>query len=172
MRAVVQRVTSASVTVDGELVSRIGPGLLCLIGVRDGDTDADAEFIARKLLNCRLWPSEKKAWDLSVTAQGYELLCVSQFTLHGRLSGNKPDFSKAKGPAAARDFYGAFVERLRSTYRPEAVKDGVFGAMMSVELVCFVEDRRRKGKGRVMMVDLPPFTLSQLKPLCRLMTAL
>ena len=150
MRAVVQRVTSASVSVEGELVSAIGPGLLCLIGLREGDTPADAEFIARKLLNMRLWPSEKKAWDLSVTAQGYELLCVSQFTLHGRLSGNKPDFSKAMGPVAARECYAAFLDRLRAGYRADGVKDGVFGAMMAVDLVndgpvTFVLDSEKPG---------------------------
>jgi D-tyrosyl-tRNA(Tyr) deacylase len=135
MRAIVQRVTSAAVTVDGEQVSRIGPGLLCLIGIRDGDQDSDAEFIARKLLNIRLWPTEKKAWDLNVQHQDMELLCVSQFTLYGRLKGNKTDFSKAMGPVAAREFYSSFIDRLRQQYNPEKVKDGVFGAMMQVELV-------------------------------------
>ena len=135
MRAVVQRVTSASVSVDGEIISKIGPGLLCLIGITDSDTESDAEFIARKLLYIRLWRSEKKAWDLNVQQQGYELLCVSQFTLYGRLKGNKADFSKAMGPQPARELYDKFLHRLRQDYIDEKVKDGVFGAMMAVELV-------------------------------------
>ena len=78
---------------DGEIVSRIGPGLLALVGVREGDTEDDAEYIARKLLGTRLWQGssgaagEGKAWSESVVQRGYELLCVSQFTLHARLKG-------------------------------------------------------------------------------------
>jgi D-aminoacyl-tRNA deacylase len=138
MRAVIQRVTSAAVSVDGEQISRIGHGLLCLIGIREGDSEQDAEYVARKILNIRLWPSEKKAWDQNVQHQDYEILCVSQFTLFGRLKGgNKgnPDFSRAMGPQAAREFYSSFVDRLRHEYDSEKVKDGVFGAMMQVELV-------------------------------------
>ena len=136
MRAVVQRVRSASVSVDGEVISSIGPGLLCLVGIRDGDVAADAEFLARKILNSRLWPNEKnKAWDCSVTQQGYEVLCVSQFTLYGRLSGNRPDFSRAMPPLEAREFYASFLERLQAGYAPERVADGRFGAMMAVESV-------------------------------------
>ena len=92
---------------DGEVVSRIGPGLLALVGVREGDTEDDAEYIARKLLGTRLWQqgssggaAEGKAWSESVVQRGYELLCVSQFTLHARLKGNKPDFCKAMSPQA------------------------------------------------------------------------
>jgi D-tyrosyl-tRNA(Tyr) deacylase len=137
MRAVVQRVTSAAVSVDGEQISRIGPGLLCLIGIRDGDQESDAEFVARKLLSMRLWPSEKKAWDVNVTMHDYEILCVSQFTLYGRVKKNNksPDFSKAMGPQLAREFYSGFLDRLRQQYNNSKVKDGVFGAMMQVELV-------------------------------------
>lgn len=153
MRAVVQRVRNASVTIDGEIV-QIGPGLLCLIGLRDGDTPADAEFIARKILNMRLWASERKAWDLSVTQQGFEVLCVSQFTLFGRLNGNKPDFSKAMPPQDARDFYHEFLERLRRDYSPEKVLDGRFGAKMDVQLVndgpvTFILDSEKPANGSV-----------------------
>eukprot|EP00887_Chlorella_sp_A99_P004923 scaffold4.g4923.t1 len=130
MRAVVQRV-------DGQVVSAIGPGLLCLVGVRDGDGEAQAEWLARRILGVRLWSNEAggKAWDQSVVARGYEVLCVSQFTLCGRLKGNKPDFTKAMPPGAARDFYGGFLARLRRDYAADRVKDGVFGAMMQVQLV-------------------------------------
>lgn len=138
MRAVVQRVKSASVEVDGEVISRIGPGLLCLIGCGVGDTERDAEFICRKILSMRIWPDEGKsrAWDLNVKQKEYEVLCVSQFTLYGRLQKTKPDFSKAMLAQQARDFYQQFLERLRREYGlPERIKDGMFGAMMSVSLV-------------------------------------
>ena len=135
MRAVIQRVTSASVKVDDQIVSKIGQGLVCLIGLGQDDDDADAEYIARKILNCRLWPSDKKAWDLSVMQQNFEVLCVSQFTLYGRLKGNKCDFSQAMGPQQAREFYENFVQRLQQQFDGQKIKDGVFGAMMQVELV-------------------------------------
>jgi D-tyrosyl-tRNA(Tyr) deacylase len=135
MKAVVQRVKSASVTVDGKLISQIGPGLLCLIGLGEGDGESDIEYITRKILNARLWASDRKAWDVNVQQQGYEVLCVSQFTLHGRLNGNKPDFSRAMGPNEARTMYTALLDRLRSAYDINKVKDGAFGAMMQVELV-------------------------------------
>lgn len=93
----------------------------------------------RKILGIRLWPSKErtpvKAWDLSVSSSGLEVLCVSQFTLYGRLSGNKPDYSKAMAPGPARAAYDAFVARLRESYVPERVRDGAFGAMMDVALV-------------------------------------
>ena len=122
MRAVVQRVSSGRVTAVGELFSKIDQGLVCLIGICSTDTQADLDYIARKLLNMRLWPTEKKARDASVTQQNYELLCVSQFTLHGRLKGNKPDFSRAMAPQSAREFYDGFLQTLRRQYSREKVK--------------------------------------------------
>ncbi|KAG7019595.1 D-tyrosyl-tRNA(Tyr) deacylase, partial [Cucurbita argyrosperma subsp. argyrosperma] len=108
MRAVVQRVASASVEVDGRTVSEIGPGLLVLVGLHDSDSESDAEYICRKVLNMRLFPNQStgKAWDLNVMQKNYEVLLesihlltipggwqpVSQFTLYGMLKGNKPTF--------------------------------------------------------------------------------
>jgi len=138
MRAVLQRVKSASVTVDGQVVSKIGPGLLCLIGVGKDDVAADAEYICRKILNIRLWPNlenRERAFDSNCVDNGYELLLVSQFTLFGRLKGNKLDFSRAMSPLTAKDQYQQFVERVRAAYEGDRVKDGVFGAMMDVELI-------------------------------------
>ncbi|EIE24829.1 D-tyrosyl-tRNA deacylase [Coccomyxa subellipsoidea C-169] len=137
MRAVIQRVRSASVEVDGRLVSSIGPGLLCLIGIRDTDTAADQEFLCRKLLNFRIWPSSdgSKSWDQNVSQKGYELLLVSQFTLYAMAKGNKPDYHLAMPPDQAKDFYSEFLERVRRGYQAVRVKDGVFGAMMDVSLV-------------------------------------
>ena len=89
MRAVVQRVLEAKVEVDGETVSSIGPGLLCLVGLGRGDAKKDMDYISRKLLNARLYRNEEKGkdWDLSVVQKEYELLLVSQFTLLGEFKG-------------------------------------------------------------------------------------
>ncbi|WVY93783.1 hypothetical protein V8G54_032871 [Vigna mungo] len=152
MRAVVQRVASASVEVEGRIVSEIGPGLLVLVGIHDTDSDADADYMSssflrpfhsnfklpcRKVLNMRLFPNENsgKAWDHSVMQKSYQVLLVSQFTLYGFLKGNKPDFHVAMAPQRAKPFYASLVERFRSAYNSDAIKDGVFGAMMKVNLV-------------------------------------
>ncbi|KAK6124368.1 hypothetical protein DH2020_041861 [Rehmannia glutinosa] len=163
MRAVVQRVASASVEVDGRTVSAIGPGLLVLVGLHESDVESDAEYICRKVLNMRLFPNEKtgKSWDQNVISsflplsfvtsrisemrndnhsstvmqRNYEVLLVSQFTLYGVLKGNKPDFHVAMPPIAAKPFYASLVEKFQKAYRMDAVKDGVFGAMMKVNLV-------------------------------------
>ncbi|XP_027189234.1 uncharacterized protein [Cicer arietinum] len=137
MRAVVQRVSSASVEVEGRIVSEIGPGLLVLVGIHDSDSDSDADYICRKVLNMRLFPNENtgKAWDHSVMLKNYQVLLVSQFTLYGFLKGNKPDFHVAMSPQSAKPFYASLVDRFRSAYNSDAIKDGVFGAQMKVNLV-------------------------------------
>uniref|UniRef100_A0A7N0UHV7 D-aminoacyl-tRNA deacylase n=1 Tax=Kalanchoe fedtschenkoi TaxID=63787 RepID=A0A7N0UHV7_KALFE len=137
MRAVVQRVASASVEVEGRVVSRIGPGLLVLVGLHESDTESDADYMCRKVLNMRLFTNEatSKPWDQNVMQKSYEVLLVSQFTLYGVLKGNKPDFHVAMAPQKARPFYESIVERFKKSYREDAVKDGVFGAMMQVSLV-------------------------------------
>ncbi|CAK7350482.1 unnamed protein product [Dovyalis caffra] len=136
MRAVVQRVTSASVEVDGRMVSEIGPGLLVLVGLHESDTDSDADYICRKVLNMRLFTNEStgRGWDQSVMQRNYGVLLVSQFTLYGVLKGNKPDFHVAMPPQKAKPFYESLVDKFRKAYRPDAIKDGVFGAMMKVNL--------------------------------------
>ncbi|KAL6992445.1 hypothetical protein U1Q18_010553 [Sarracenia purpurea var. burkii] len=137
MRAVVQRVTSASVEVDGRIVSAIGPGLLVLVGLHDSDVEADIDYICRKVLNMRLFSNEKtgKKWDQNVMQRNYGVLLVSQFTLYGILKGNKPDFHVAMSPERAKPFYASLVDKFRISYNPDAVKDGIFGAMMKVNLV-------------------------------------
>lgn len=137
MRAVVQRVTSASVEVDGHMVSEIGPGLLVLVGLHESDTDSNADYICRKVLNMRLFTNEStgRVWDQNVMQRNYEVLLVSQFTLYGVLKGNKPDFHVAMPPQKAKPFYESLVDKFRKAYRPDAIKDGVFGAMMKVNLV-------------------------------------
>ena len=143
MRAVIQRVTRASVEVDGALVSSVGRGLLILVGIAPDDGPADIDWLARKVLSTRLWPSpDGRPWALAAPDAGADLLFVSQFTLHASVrKGTKPDFSRAAPPDAARATYGALLDRVREAYEPDRVKDGVFGAMMQVR-------RKRGGGGR------------------------
>ncbi|KAG6419207.1 hypothetical protein SASPL_121423 [Salvia splendens] len=139
MRAVVQRVASASVEIAGgrplDIVDWAGPA--CPRRLHEADAESDAEYICCKVLNMRLFPSEKtgKAWYQNVMLNIFEVLLVSQFTLYGVLKGNNPDFHGAMPPSAAKSFYASLVERFQKAYRADAVKDGVFGAMMEVKLV-------------------------------------
>ena len=129
MRALVQRVSEASVTAAGERVSAIGPGLLVLLGVRRGDTDADADRLARKLLALRIFEDEEGRMNRSVADAGGEILCVSQFTLYGDARrGNRPSFVEAAPPDEAEPLY----ERVRAAL---GAQGGRFGARMAVSLV-------------------------------------
>jgi D-aminoacyl-tRNA deacylase len=129
VRALVQRVSEASVTVDGKEISRIGPGLLVLLGVRRGDTEADADRIASKLLALRIFEDAGGKMNLSVGDAGGELLCVSQFTLYGDTrKGNRPSFIDAAPPEEAEPLY----ERVRQALDAQG---GVFGARMAVSLL-------------------------------------
>lgn len=133
MRALLQRVRSASVTVDGAVVSSINDGLLVYLGVGRHDTAADATWIASKLAAARLWDDGGKQWALSLaTSPLRRVLIVSQFTLHGGLSKPKPSFHRSAGGGEARVLFDAAVEALRSALGAERVETGVFGAMMDV----------------------------------------
>ncbi|KAM5436962.1 D-tyrosyl-tRNA(Tyr) deacylase [Microsporum ferrugineum] len=137
MKAILQRVTSASVTVDKQLVSSIGRGVLVFAAVGPDDTQKDADTLAAKLLKLKMWPDETGAnWKRNVQDIKGEVLCVSQFTLLATLKkGNKPDFLKAADPTTARELYEYFYSRVQSVYAADRVKDGVFQAMMEVGLV-------------------------------------
>jgi D-aminoacyl-tRNA deacylase len=129
VRALVQRVSSASVSVDGERVSEIGRGMLVLLGVRRGDGPEQADRIARKLLALRVFEDDEGRMNLSVADVGGEVLCVSQFTLYGDArKGNRPSYVEAAPPEEAEPLY----ERVRAAL---AAKGGRFGARMRVELV-------------------------------------
>ena len=129
MRALVQRVSDASVTVDGREVARIGRGLLVLLGVRRGDGESEADRIASKLLALRVFEDDAGKMNLSAKDIGGEILCVSQFTLYGDTrKGNRPSFVDAAPPEEAEPLY----ERVRSALDAEG---GVFGARMAVSLV-------------------------------------
>ncbi|MEJ5370078.1 MAG: D-aminoacyl-tRNA deacylase [Bryobacteraceae bacterium] len=134
MRAVIQRVSSASVAVDGRVAGSIGPGLLVLLGVGKGDTEQDAEALARKIVKLRVFQDEAGKMNLSVKDTGGSLLVVSQFTLYGDTrKGRRPSFDQAAPPEEARRLYERFVEAARSL--GVRVETGVFQAMMSVSLV-------------------------------------
>ncbi|TPP60473.1 D-aminoacyl-tRNA deacylase [Fasciola gigantica] len=137
MRAIIQRVKEASVTVNGSIVSQIGRGLLVLIGVSAKDEKQDAAYIVRKILNLRLFPNAdgSRRWDKSVKDLGFEVLCVSQFTLYTELKGNKLDFHRAMDPEFSEKFYLDVIQQIRENYVSERVKDGIFGAMMDVQLI-------------------------------------
>lgn len=129
VRAVVQRVSSASVSVDGELVASIGPGLLVLLGVRIGDGAAEADWIARKLDALRVFEDAEGKMNLSVRDVGGDVIVVSNFTLYGDARrGNRPSFIDAARPEGAEPL----VERVRDRL---GAQGGVFGARMRVELV-------------------------------------
>jgi len=135
VRAVVQRVTSARVLVDGRVTGEIGRGLLVFLGVARDDTAADVAYTATKVRELRVFESaDGKPMDLPVTAVNGAVLVVSQFTLYGDVRrGRRPSFDAAAAPADARELYEAFVRELRITGLP--ISTGEFQAMMQVELV-------------------------------------
>ena len=127
MRALVQRVSRASVDVEGERVAEIGPGLLVLLGITHDDTEADADRLADKVRALRIFPDADGRMNEPLGER--EVLCVSQFTLYGDArKGNRPAFVAAARPEVAEPLYERFCERARA-------RRGVFGAHMDVELV-------------------------------------
>lgn len=134
MRAVVQRVSSASVTVDAERVSNINKGLLVLLGVSVKDTEADVDWLVEKVVNLRIFEDEDEKMNRSLLDVNGELLVVSQFTLYGNCrKGRRPSFVEAASPDVADKLYTIFVEKARERNVP--VQTGVFQTHMMVELV-------------------------------------
>ena len=134
MRIVVQRVSSASVTVDGKICGKIGKGYLVLLGVGHGDTEADCRRLADKIINLRIFSDENDKINLSLSDVGGELLIVSQFTLYADCrKGNRPNFIQAGKPNEAERMYNYFADYCRS--KGKHVETGVFGADMKVSLV-------------------------------------
>ncbi|CAN5192862.1 D-tyrosyl-tRNA(Tyr) deacylase [soil metagenome] len=135
MKVVLQRVSRASVTVEGETISEIGPGLLLLVGVAAGDTRETADWLARKISGLRVFADAEGKMNLSVMQTAREVLAVSQFTLLGETrKGNRPSFVEASPPEEAEPLFDHLCERLREAGVRE-VRTGVFGAMMEVDLV-------------------------------------
>ena len=134
MRAVVQRVREASVTVEGEVVAACGRGVLVLLGVAVDDDEADADRLAAKIARLRIFENEDGRFDLSLLHVGGEALAVSQFTLIADTGkGNRPSFTAAAAPAQAEPLYERFCEALEG--EGLSVPRGVFGARMQVALV-------------------------------------
>ena len=134
MRAVVQRVSGAKVTVDRQVTGEIGPGLLVLLGIGRGDSRAEADYLADKIAGLRIFEDEHGKMNCSVTEINGGILVVSQFTLYGDVRrGKRPSFDAAASPDQARELYEYFVQRLRSAGLP--CETGRFQEMMSVELV-------------------------------------
>jgi D-tyrosyl-tRNA(Tyr) deacylase len=134
MRAVIQRVSRASVTVEGRLVSEIGTGMLVLLGVAKGDGPEDARKLAAKVAALRVFEDAEGKMNRSIADAGGAVLCVSQFTLHGDVRrGNRPSFEGAAAGSEAEPLYRLFCEEIRRAGLVCA--EGVFGAEMAVELV-------------------------------------
>ena len=135
MRAVIQRVSKASVTIDGKIHSQIGEGLIVLLGIEDADTAEDIEWLSGKIVNLRIFNDEDKVMNISLMDKKGEILLVSQFTLHASTKkGNRPGYSKASKPEIAIPLYEKMIQKLSSDLG-KPVKTGEFGADMKVELL-------------------------------------
>jgi len=136
MKGLVQRVSEASVEVDEREVSRIGSGILLLLGVEQGDGQGEAKELCRKILNYRIFSDEAGRMNLSVLDAGHALLVVPQFTLVADTSsGTRPGFSRAGHPEVAKKLYAEFLGLARSEMGAERVMEGRFGADMKVSLI-------------------------------------
>ena len=150
MRLVIQRVTHASVTIEGALKSKIGSGLLILVGIEDVDSDADINWLAQKVVNLRIFDDENGVMNRSVIDVEGEILIVSQFTLHAMTAkGNRPSYIRASKPDFAIPMYEKFCAKVSELLGKE-VGTGQFGADMKVELLndgpvtIFIDSQRRE----------------------------
>jgi D-tyrosyl-tRNA(Tyr) deacylase len=135
MRAVIQRVSKSSVTIDNKIYSQIGQGLLVLLGIEDADTDEDIEWLTGKIVNLRIFNDENGVMNISVKDNKGDILVVSQFTLHASAKkGNRPSYIKASKPEFAIPMYEKFVQRISDDLGKKAYT-GIFGADMKVELL-------------------------------------
>ncbi len=135
MRAVIQRVNKASVTIRNKIRSEIGAGLLVFVGIEESDNDTDIEWLCNKIVRLRIFNDRDEVMNLSVLDTGGEILAISQFTLHAKTKkGNRPSYIRAAHPDTAIPLYNKFVSSL-SRLMGKEVGTGEFGAMMQVELV-------------------------------------
>lgn len=135
MKAVVQRVKNAGVTVENEEISRIGKGYMILLGVMDDDKPEDADILAKKIASLRVFEDENGKMNLDIKDVGGEVLAISQFTLCADVKkGNRPSFIRSKEPETANEFYEIFCQKLLE-YGVKQVKKGMFGADMKVDLI-------------------------------------
>lgn len=135
MRAVIQRVTRASVTIEGKIHGQIANGLLVLIGIEDADANEDIEWLSNKIVNLRIFNDENGVMNISVKDVNGDILLISQFTLHGSTrKGNRPSYIKASKPEVAVPIYERMRRHLSNDLGKE-IQTGIFGADMKVELV-------------------------------------
>lgn len=135
MRAVIQRVSRASVTIKNKIKSEIGVGLLVLVGIEESDDDTDVEWLCNKVVQLRIFNDSNEVMNLSVLDVGGSVLAISQFTLHAKTrKGNRPSYIRAAHPDIAIPLYNRFVSTL-SRLLGKKVGTGEFGAMMQIELV-------------------------------------
>lgn len=134
MRAVIQRVTTASVTIDGKIHAAIGQGLLVLLGIEDADTKEDIEWLSGKIVNLRIFDDPNGVMNVSLKDMGGDILLISQFTLHAfTKKGNRPSYSRASKPETAIPLYEAMIRQLSADLGKQ-IYTGQFGADMQVEL--------------------------------------
>jgi D-aminoacyl-tRNA deacylase len=149
MRAVIQRVSKASVTIDNKIHSQINNGLLVLLGIEDADTTEDIEWLSGKIVNLRIFNDENGVMNVSVKESSGDILVVSQFTLHASTKkGNRPSYIKASKPEIAIPLYEKFIKQLNDDLGKQ-VYTGVFAADMKVDLsndgpVTIVMDTKKK----------------------------
>lgn len=135
MKVVIQRVTEASVTIEGDSVAEIGNGLLVLLGIVNEDTKDDITWLCNKIINLRIFPDENGVMNTSLKASNGDVILVSQFTLHASTKkGNRPSYIKAAKPDVAIPLYEYFIESLQDTLG-KTIQTGEFGADMKVQLV-------------------------------------
>ncbi|AWI25517.1 D-aminoacyl-tRNA deacylase [Flavobacterium pallidum] len=135
MRVVIQRVLSASVTIDGQVTASIGSGLLVLLGIEETDNREDISWLVNKITNLRIFGDENSVMNLSVNDIKGDIIVVSQFTLHAQTKkGNRPSYIKAARPETAIPLYEAFLKELQAV-TPNKVQTGTFGADMKVALI-------------------------------------
>lgn len=134
MRIVIQRVSKASVKINDNIVGKINNGLLLLVGVTHDDTSQDVDYLVKKIMNLRIFEDDEGKMNISLLQKGYEILSISQFTLHADTrKGNRPSFIEAAKPDQAEALYNEFNEKLRN--ENIKVETGIFGAMMEVSLI-------------------------------------
>jgi len=135
MIAVIQRVSTASVTIEGKVKSSINKGLLVLVGIEDADTQEDIDWLANKVVNLRIFNDSEGVMNVSVKDDGGDIIAVSQFTLHASTrKGNRPSYSKASKPDVAIPLYEKFVKALELNLE-KPIRTGEFGADMKVSLL-------------------------------------
>lgn len=137
MIVVIQRVIRSGVEIEGRIYSEIGKGLMVLLGITKGDSETEAVFLAKKIIELRIFPDENDKMNLSLKDTGGEVLVISQFTLcsdNGK-SGNRPSFALAESPEKAKALFEFFIKELKQNYSPEKVQTGVFAAKMTVNII-------------------------------------